>query len=267
MKSKPETPVAYLERHAIFRLEDFTAAHRSPTRSAATIRSLLRYHVSTGRLRNVRRGLYASAQKELDPWVLASRLSSDAVLAYDGALSFHHLGGDDVRISFLTRQQVRPFTFEQVEYTPVRPPSSLGTRWRAEVIEVERAGEKVFVTSIERTLVDALDRLDLLRRSEDIDEIAEKLRRCFVSLDLDNSRMVTHARNLGGGLLAARLGFLLEHLPNIRARDLELLEKQRPRSPAYFDRTLREEETMVFMRRWNLMVPKRLWLRVARGAT
>ena len=198
--------------------------------------------------------------------MLACRLSSDAVLAYDGALSFHHLGGDDVRISFLTAKQIRPFSDEQVFYTPVRPPAALGKKWRAEVIEAERGGEKVFVTSIERTLVDVLDRLDLLRRVPDVVDLGvDKLRKAFATLDLDIPRMVHHARALGGGLLASRLGFFLEFLPAARRDDLGRLEKRRPTSPAYFDRTDREEE-MVFLNRWNLLVPKPLWLRVARGA-
>ena len=59
----------------------------------------------------------------------------------------------------------------------MRPPAALGKKWRADVIEAERGGERVFVTSIERTVVDVLDRLDLLRRVTDLG--VDTLRKAF----------------------------------------------------------------------------------------
>jgi hypothetical protein len=76
----------------VFRLETFRDAHVASGRDAQTSASLLRYHVAQGHLVSLRRGLYARVGP-LDPWLLGSRLTADAVLAYDGALSFHGLTG------------------------------------------------------------------------------------------------------------------------------------------------------------------------------
>jgi predicted transcriptional regulator of viral defense system len=85
----------FFETHPVFRHEEFLEAHTSGGRSALTGNNLLARHLSSGRLLRVRRGLYAvvprgvdAAQATVDPYLVASHLTEDAVVAYHAALQF-----------------------------------------------------------------------------------------------------------------------------------------------------------------------------------
>ena len=58
------TPKAFFANHPVFTFEEFRAAHQtSGERSPQTTHSVLKQHVATGRLNNIRRGVYARFQK------------------------------------------------------------------------------------------------------------------------------------------------------------------------------------------------------------
>ena len=87
----------FLARHAVFtvaELDRFLANRGSGNPN--TRKSLLSYHRRQGRIIPVRRGLYAtvpmgtdSASAPVDPYLLAAKMTEDAVLAYHTALEFH----------------------------------------------------------------------------------------------------------------------------------------------------------------------------------
>lgn len=248
-------PAHFFKAHAIFTHDEFVASE--PDRPPGTVKALLRYHVKRGNLVRVRRGLYMRGDW-FEPWLIASRLAPDAVLAYDGALALQRPWlpevppGEVERISFLTTARRAGLdSGSGLRFNPVHPARALGKRWRNDVIEIERSGLPVKLTSPGRTLVDLLDRLDLA-------PVPVELWEAFSSLELDLERMVHHALALKSRLVAARLGFFLEHLPRTPRRHLDPLERRRPSSPAYFDRA-RHEGTSTFISRWNLVVPLRLW--------
>ncbi len=252
---QPMKPSDFIAQHPVFRFDEFLAAHGAGGRSHGTTSALLSYHVGTGRIRNLRRGLYAAGSGPIDPWVLGSRLAPDAVIAYDGALSFHGLTGLGYGMSFLTDERVSRFVYNEVAYLPVVPPK--GGHW-AGIIDVERSGQALKVTTRERALVDVLDRLDL-----GPGPVAAW--RCFRTAGpVDRDFMVEYARRLGNRLGAARLGVFLQNLPGTTSRQLDLLERLRPRSPGYFDRRMRAKGDR-YLGRWNLVVPHRLLTALDRG--
>lgn len=245
-------PSDFIARNPVFRFDELLEAHTASGRSPQTTAALLRYHVRTGRLAHLRRGLYAT-RGPIDPWVLGSRLARDAVLAYDGALSFHGLTGLGHGISFLTTERVGRFAYCEVVYLPVKPPAAVAelADWGGGLVELERAGQRLKVTSKERTLVEVLDRIDLAPSPGE-------LRECFAEVGpLDVELMVRHARLLGNRLAAARLGFFLEQHRSASPADLRALERLRPSGTAYFDRRNRRKGDS-FIGRWNLIVPREL---------
>jgi len=249
------TATEFIAQHPVFRFDEFRRAHTAAGRSPETTAALLQYHVSTGRLRNLRRGLYARIQYSgINHWLVGSRLAPDAVLAYDGALSFYRLTGLGHGISFLTRERVARFVFDEVVYQPVAPPAALATSSdrAGGIVKVEREGIFLSVTTPERALVDVCDRVDLAPLDENLFEAFRAAR------DLDVDFMIHHLRRLGNRLAAARLGFFLERLPGASADHLRAIERLRPRGPAYFDR--RKADTGdPFLSRWNLVVPRDLF--------
>ena len=50
-------PVDFIAQNPVFRLEEFVAAYRDMERSPRSATEELKYHVKTGRLLNLRRGL------------------------------------------------------------------------------------------------------------------------------------------------------------------------------------------------------------------
>ncbi len=127
-------PLDYFASHPLFRLENFTAAHQAgerlkPDSSLAAVKQ----HVRAGNLLRIRRGVYAVVPRGqtretvgVDPYVLASNLAPDAVVAYHGALQFHGKAHSLTRrVPFLTATKTKPFLFRGAEFVPVPVPAPL----------------------------------------------------------------------------------------------------------------------------------------------
>ena len=117
-------PADFIATHPVFRFDEFLEAHRARKATRQTTSALLQHYVSSGRLKNLRRGIYAHSD-DPDPFVLASRLAKDAVLAYDGALAFHELHPLMYSISYLTKERASGFLFDERQYRPVPVPAAV----------------------------------------------------------------------------------------------------------------------------------------------
>ena len=86
------------------------------------------------------------------------------MLAYEGALAFHGLVTLGNSLSFLTNERPSKLVLDEVVYQPVacRAPSATSARGAGNILTAEREGQSLKVTSVERTLVDMPDRLDLI---------------------------------------------------------------------------------------------------------
>jgi predicted transcriptional regulator of viral defense system len=119
-----------------------------------------------------------------------------------------------------------------------------------DVKTVDRAGVAVRVTSLERTLVDILDRPDLSGGWEEVWRSLESIE--FFDLE----KVVEYALLLGNATTAAKVGYFLDqHRATLMVEDAHLapLKKHRPRQPHYVDRVRRREGVLVA--EWNLVVP------------
>ena len=159
-----QTPVFTSEQ-----FREFQSRHGSG--NASTRKSLLAHYERRDRITRVRRGVYAvipagstSENAPIDPYLVASRLAPDAVLAYHTALAFHGRAYSiSQQFEFLTATAARPLRFRSWQFRPVSIPKAL-RRANKEIFgvqEAERMGLPVHVTTLERTLVDVLDRPDL----------------------------------------------------------------------------------------------------------
>jgi len=266
-------PSAFFDRHPVFRFDEFRTQHQaSGTRSPLTTASVLKQHVAAGNLINVRRGIYARvppssepATFRVDPYLLASRLAPDSVIAFHGALQL--LGkahSQSQQIHYLTARRAKPFTFQGTEFTAVLPPAS--TRELPEfgggVIERRRQGLMVRVTGYERTFVDVLDAPQYAGGWEEVWRSLESIE--FVDLDF----VVDYTLRLGSALTVARVGFYLEqHQAELIVEDrhLDALSRHTPAQARYFERRHRKGGKL--LPRWNLIVPEhilnRAWGEVA----
>jgi len=115
---------------------------------------------------------------------------------------------------------------------------------------VDRSGIDVRVTSLERTLVDVLDRPVLGGGWEEIWRSLDSVE--FFDLD----RVVEYTLLLGNATTTAKVGFYLAQRQQelmVTEKHLALLRDHRPRKPHYLDRHGRKSGRLV--PEWNLVVP------------
>lgn len=253
------TVLDFFASHPVFTREEFVQfLARRGVVSTETANSHLRRYLGAGRIGRVKRGvLFAAGPGEtarrtsLDYLLVASRLAPDAILAYHTALEAHgHAQSLFERLFFLTAHKVKPLTFRGRTFVPVVAPTALRRKKKAFILstEVERRGLPCRVTTLERTLVDALDR----------PELAGGLEEAWRSLagvplfDLD--AVLGYVRLRGQATLAAKVGFFLEQRREalgVREQILARLRRMRPRQPQYLDRRLGGR----IAPGWNLIVP------------
>lgn len=250
----------FFDAHPVFRHAEFLAARATRGRSVRTSNNLLAQHLTAGRLVRVRRGLYATvprsvdpARAAVDPYLVCSHVADDAVVAYHAALQFFGKAHSVWRrFHYLTRNRARPFSFRGLEFVAVQAPAPVRSRpdWGGSVVEVEHAGSRVRVTALERALVDVLDEP---ARGGGWEEIWRSLEMVEY---LDLEVVVAYALLLNSALTVARVGFFLEQHRDpwmVEESHLEALRAHAPAQPRYLDSTRQPGRLIP---RWNLIVPE-----------
>ena len=230
------------------------------TGNQATRNALLSYYRQRGRIISVRRSLYAvvpvgtSAETfAIDPFLLAAKMNSDATLAYHTALEFHGKAYSVFnRFFYLANRVSVPVNFRNYEFKCVLMPRALQKKHKHnfEVEKVERSGIEIKVTSLERTLVDVLDRPDISGSWEEIWRSLESIE------FFDISQVIEYTLLLENSTTAAKVGFFLDqHREKLMIKDghLEPLIDLKPRQPHYLERSKRKSGR--FISTWNIVVP------------
>jgi predicted transcriptional regulator of viral defense system len=251
----------FFRKHPVFTGEELSkhlSSHGEFGRRAQE--ALLAYHRKTGRIIRIRRGLYAvipagadADSYPVDLFLVAAKLTPDAVLSHHTALEFYGKA-----YSFLTNfiySASRPLnllTFRSHIFRGTKFPQALlrAGKEHVEVSTAESAGLEIWITSLERTLVDVLNRPDLSGSWEEIWRSLESIE--FFDLD----KVVEYALLLKNRTTGAKVGFFLEqHRELLMVEDchLKALHDLQPRQPHYLDRTKRKSGHLVS--EWNLVVP------------
>jgi predicted transcriptional regulator of viral defense system len=254
-------PTEFFLAHPVFRHDEFVAAHAGAgARSFQSSAASLKQHVTAGNLLRVRRGLYATVPRgvdaehaTVDPYLVATKLTHDAVVAYHAALQFHGKAYSVwQRFHYITSGRARPLRFRGMEFLPVQAPVTVRSlpELGGGVVEKRHLGGIVRVATLERTLVDVLDAPDKGGGWEEVWRSLELVE--FFDLDA----VIGHALDRGSSLTVARLGFYLEqHRESLMVEDhhLDLLRSHAPTQPRYLDSS-RESGRLVSG--WNLVVPR-----------
>ena len=253
---------AFFRKHPVFTGEELSRHLSSNGNVGKRAReSLLAYHLKTGRVARVRRGLYAvipagadAGSFWIDPFLVAAKLTPDAVLSHHTALEFHGRA-HSVQTQFIysAARPVSPLIFRSYVFRGAKFPQALlrAGKEREGVLAAERAGLEIRVTSLERTLVDVLDRPDLSGGWEEIWRSLESVE--FFDLD----KVVEYVLLLGNATTGAKVGFYLEQHREplmVGERYLKALHDLRSRQPHYLDRGERKSGRLVS--EWNLVVPR-----------
>ena len=222
--------------------------------------ALLAYHQKAGRVLRIRRGLYAvippGADPDsypVDPFLIASKLTPDAILSHHTALEFHGKAYSvHTHFTYSASRPSRPLTFRSHVFHGTKFPQALLRAGKVHfaVSIAERSSQSLRVATLERTLVDVLDRPELSGSWEEIWRSLESIE--FFDLE----KVVQYALLLGNATTGAKVGFFLEQHREplmVEDRHLKSLHDMRPRQPHYLDRARRKSVRLVS--EWNLVVP------------
>jgi len=256
----------FLDKFPIFTHEEFKQyAVLNGTTNLNTQREILAYHLKEKNIIRIRRGLFAcipissrsnANSFSVDPYLIAGRISEDAILAYHTAFDFYGLSHSIFnQYIFLTQHKIRRFTFQQAGFIGLPFPLALVKKNNVNtLVEThDRDGLIIRVTSLERTIVDVLDRPEYAGGWEEIWRSAEHI----PILNFD--KVIQYAVLIENATTVAKLGFFLEQHKkqfNVDEKLLNLLETKKPRGIHYLDRNKRESGKLI--RRWNLVVPTQI---------
>lgn len=267
MQISSENPSAasFFSKHPVFTTDEFEAfMHDRGSTNPQTRRNLLHYFHSHGTIFSIRRGLYCSVPLGTDPkscpidsYLLAAKLAPDSAIAYHSALELHGRSYSmQNRVIYASKKYSagHTFKFRGVRYQSVKPPTALIRTRREdhEITSVDRSGQDVRVTTLERTFVDVLDRPKLGGGWEEIWKSLETI----PHLNLD--KVIEYALLLAKRKTISLVGFYLEqHRKDLLVEDSQLdkLEQRRPSQPQYLGRSSSPKPGRLISR-WNLVIPE-----------
>jgi predicted transcriptional regulator of viral defense system len=220
----------------------------------------LKHHLETGKIKLVTRGIYALVpgatireRFHADTLLIAAALRPDGIFSHHGALELlgaaHSVGN---RYTLYTNRRRRTLNLNNASIRFLEHPGplqtnedrSLGTRM------VERRGRLLPVTGPERTLVEGFRRPNLVGGLVELVHSAAG----FPVLELGLVEELLSRYNIAN--LWAATGWFLERYQQgfyVPEALLNRLEKRRPHSPQYLERTSRGGKLVP---RWSLILPR-----------
>lgn len=255
---------SFFNNHPVFQileLDRYLSQYRTGNRN--TRRALLYYYKNQGRLISIRRGLYAVIPKgtdpaacPVDPYMIAAKLTQDAVLSHHTALEYHGKAYTVFNTcTYTSQERTMPLVFRSHTYTPVPVPRELIKHDKVNFGIIRRlwSGVAIRVTSLERTLVDMLNRPILSGSWEEI-------WRSLESIDyLDINSLYEYVNLLNNATIAAKVGYFIQQNKESLMIDdtfIDKLRRKRPNQPHYLIRSKRKKCRLI--KEWNLMVPEEI---------
>lgn len=218
----------------VFSRGDYARAVGRPS-SDKTVTAMLAQHVKAGNIKRLARGVYASVPKHADPatwWVdrflVSSRLRPSAVIGYHSALELHgcaYSAEFDVQVI----ASGEPGSFETADFSGrfVRPAAPLGPN---SVTTIDRVGQSVPVTTLERAVADVFDRPDLAGGPEELLDSLDLI------VKLDGDTLAQHLAANNNATAAGVAGWWLERRrESLRVSDgaLDKIRALAPRQSRY----------------------------------
>jgi len=251
----------FFAAHPVFSLDEMSTALGLRHDRAKTVERL-KYHVKTGRLKLVVRGVYAvippgaKAQRfRPDTFLVAAAFRPEGVFSHHSALELqgvaHSVWNE---CALYTDVRRRPLLISGTTVRFLEHPAPMWSQSGSHVgtQKIERQGKLLRATGPERTLIEGFRRPGLAGGLEELVTSASG----YAVLDL--ALLDEILQRYGIANLWAAIGWFLErfrevfHVPE---EFLNYLERHRPRSPHYLERNRRGG---MLASRWNLILPKEL---------
>lgn len=208
------------------------------------------------RIMQVRKGLYVVLDITGEPlttkFEVASKISEDAFVCYHSALEYYGVANQVFNtITVGSKSRFNTFSFEGVEYLRKQPKSLHG------VIYITTAG--VRITTLERTVVDCIDKIDLAGGIEELLAALEQVRL------LDERKLLEILRAYDCVFLYQKVGYILQYYKEKFDFSDDFFAQCKSRLTNQVKYFLGDEFDVVYNAEWRLMAPQNLLLRVNGG--
>ena len=251
----------FFHTHPVFSLSQ-AERELAPTGGRTGTVERMKYHLRTGRLKLVTRGVYAVVPPGLpvdrfqpDPFLVASTIRPDGVFSYYSALEL--LGAAHsvwTRYTLYVGRRRRPLRLNGSEIRFLDHPGPMHKESCQDlgVRRVAYRGKILQTTGPERTLVEGF------RRPSDMGGLQELVNSAggFSVLDIGLLREILQCYNIAN--LWAAVGWFLEHFRetfHVPNGVLGQLAQYCPKAPQYLERNRRDG---VLVKQWNLLLPNEL---------
>lgn len=231
----------------IFRLSDFVDKTGMTISSAST--TLNRWK-KAGVVYKIRRDLYCVKNPvgnipAVHKFEIACKISDSSFLSYHSALEYHGIGHQIFNIVMVAdKAAFRSFSFDDCDY------QSYITRIGMNGVATSWVNPNIRVTDLERTFVDCIDRVGRAGGAEEIFH-------CFEGLYmLDVEKLKRYLELYNKAHLYQKVGYVLERFKDqigIQSDIIELCREKGKVAVANFSAT---EKCDVFIKEWNLYIPK-----------
>ena len=232
----------------IFRLSDFVDKTGMTISSAST--TLNRWK-KAGVVYKIRRDLYCMKNPVVGnipaahKFEVACKISDSSFLSYHSALEFHGLGHQIFNVVMVSGETTfRSFTFDECDY------QSCITKIGMNGVITSRVNPNVRVTNLERTFVDCIDRVGRAGG-------AEELFHCFEGLYvLDIEKIKACLELYNKAHLYQKVGYVLEKFKDQIGIQNDIIELCREKGKIAVSNFSTTEKCDVFIKEWNLYIPK-----------
>lgn len=251
----------FFYEHPVFRHEEFTLIKSAlGTMNPIAIKAALAYYVRLGRIKIIRRKLYAVVPPNqsvdsvfIDPYLVAAKATEDAVIGYHSALELLGVAYSSFgQLTYITQQKSKSFDFDGHRYQSVSSPVALQKKQAVDryVDTINRQGVDIRVTNAARTFVDVLDRIELCGGWEEVYRSVSSLALLNIDQVIDYCLILDNAR------LNAKVGYFLSQRQDafvVAEQQLAVLLARKPKVAQYIRGTATEQLQLV--KPWNIYLP------------
>ena len=216
----------------------------------------IKTYLKKGYIERVRRNLYVVISMETEQPIanrfqIASQVTQDACISHHSAFEYYGYANQVFyEVYFSTCKNVRPFSYDGLQYTPLPNPST---------IEILDMNNGVKVTSLERTVIDSII---------DMDKIAglEEFLRCLELIpSLNEEKLLDVLESYSKKQLYQKVGYILEFYKKDLSLSKEFFLKCiscSSSSKTYLTQEIRDN---IFHPKWLLYAPKDLKQLINKG--
>ena len=216
----------------------------------------IKTYLKKGYIERVRRNLYVVISMETEQPIanrfqIASQATQDACISHHSAFEYYGYANQVFyEVYFSTCKNVRPFTYDGLQYTPLSNPSA---------IEILDMNNGVKVTSLERTVIDSIF---------DMDKIAglEEILRCLELIpSLNEEKLLDVLEGYSKKQLYQKVGYILEFYKKDLSLSKDFFLKCiscSSSSKTYLTQEIRDN---IFHPKWLLYAPKNLKQLINKG--